>query len=124
MVYQIIKLHMTNQDTIFGKIIRREIPADIVYEDDLALAFRDVNPQAPVHILVIPKKPIPKLSDAESDDTELLGHLLQTVKKVAEKEKLTNGYRVVINTGNDGGQTVFHMHLHILGGRPLGWPPG
>ncbi|BDA75156.1 histidine triad protein [Rivularia sp. IAM M-261] len=124
MVYQIIKLHMTNQDTIFGKIIRREIPADIVYEDDLALAFRDVNPQAPVHILVIPKKPIPKLSDAESDDTELLGHLLQTVKKVAENEKLTKGYRVVINTGNDGGQTVFHMHLHILGGRPLGWPPG
>lgn len=115
---------MTNQDTIFGKIIRREIPADIVYEDDLALAFRDVNPQAPVHILVIPKKPIPKLSDAESDDTELLGHLLQTVKKVAENEKLTKGYRVVINTGNDGGQTVFHMHLHILGGRPLGWPPG
>ncbi len=124
MVYQIIKLHMTNQDTIFGKIIRREIPADIVYEDDLALAFRDVNPQAPVHILVIPKKPIPKLSDAQSDDTELLGHLLQTVKKVAENEKLTNGYRVVINTGNDGGQTVFHMHLHILGGRSLGWPPG
>ncbi|MBW4602663.1 MAG: histidine triad nucleotide-binding protein [Calothrix sp. FI2-JRJ7] len=115
---------MTNQDTIFGKIIRREISADIVYEDDLALAFRDVNPQAPVHILVIPKKPIPKLSDAQSDDTELLGHLLQTVKKVAENEKLTNGYRVVINTGNDGGQTVFHMHLHILGGRPLSWPPG
>ncbi len=124
MVYRIIKLHMTNQDTIFGKIIRREISADIVYEDDLALAFRDVNPQAPVHILVIPKKPIPKLSDAQSDDTELLGHLLQTVKKVAENEKLTNGYRVVINTGNDGGQTVFHMHLHILGGRPLSWPPG
>lgn len=115
---------MTNQDTIFGKIIRREIPADIVYEDDLALAFRDVNPQAPVHILVIPKKPISALSDAQTEDTELLGHLLQTVKKVAENEKLSNGYRVVINTGNDGGQTVFHMHLHILGGRPLGWPPG
>jgi histidine triad (HIT) family protein len=115
---------MTNQDTIFGKIIRREIPADIVYEDDLALAFRDVNPQAPVHILIIPKKPIPKLSDVQPEDSELLGHLLQTVKKVAENEKLTNGYRVVINTGADGGQTVFHMHLHILGGRPLGWPPG
>lgn len=115
---------MTNQDTIFGKIIRREIPADIVYEDDLALAFRDVNPQAPVHILVIPKKPIRALSDAQTEDTELLGHLLQTVKKVVENEKLTNGYRVVINTGADGGQTVFHMHLHILSGRPLGWPPG
>jgi histidine triad (HIT) family protein len=124
LVYQIIKLHMANQDTIFGKIIRREIPADIVYEDDLALAFRDVNPQAPVHILVIPKKPIAKLSDAQGEDTQLLGHLLQTVKNVAESEGLTNGYRVVINTGNDGGQTVFHMHLHILGGRPLGWPPG
>ncbi|MBF2066968.1 MAG: histidine triad nucleotide-binding protein [Calothrix sp. C42_A2020_038] len=115
---------MTNQDTIFGKIIRRQIPADIVYEDDLALAFRDVNPQAPVHILVIPKKPIPKLADVQIEDTELMGHLLQTVKKVAENEGLTNGYRVVINTGADGGQTVFHMHLHILGGRPFAWPPG
>lgn len=115
---------MTNQDTIFGKIIRREIPTNIVYEDDLVLAFRDVNPQAPVHILVIPKKPIPKLADAEPDDTQLLGHLLQTVKKVADQEGLANGYRVVINTGDDGGQTVYHLHLHILGGRSLAWPPG
>ncbi|MEM7554305.1 MAG: histidine triad nucleotide-binding protein [Cyanobacteria bacterium P01_A01_bin.84] len=115
---------MTTQDTIFGKIIRREIPADIVYEDDRALAFRDVNPQAPVHILVIPKKQIPKLSDSQSDDTQLLGHLLQTVKTIAEQERLANGYRVVINNGNDGGQTVYHLHLHILGGRQLKWPPG
>ena len=115
---------MTPQDTIFSKIIRKEIPADIVYEDELALAFRDVQPQAPVHILVIPKKPIPKLSDAQSDDSALLGHLLLTVKKVAEQVGLENGYRVVINTGADGGQSVYHMHLHILGGRQMNWPPG
>lgn len=111
-------------DTIFGKIIRREIPADIVYEDDLALAFRDVNPQAPTHILVIPKKPIPRLSEASPEDTELMGHLLMTVKQVAAKANLKNGYRVVINNGEDGGQTVDHIHLHILGDRPMSWPPG
>jgi histidine triad (HIT) family protein len=115
---------MTTPDTLFSKIIRREIPADIVYEDDLALAFRDINPQAPVHILVIPKKPIPKLADAESQDHALMGHLLLTVKRVAVAAGLTNGYRVVINTGADGGQTVDHLHLHILGGRPMAWPPG
>jgi histidine triad (HIT) family protein len=111
-------------ETIFSKIIRREIPADIVYEDELTLAFKDVNPQAPVHILVIPKKVIPNLAAAEADDTALLGHLLQTVKKVAAQSGLEQGYRVVINTGEDGGQTVHHMHLHILGGRQLSWPPG
>ena len=111
-------------DTIFGKIIRREIPADIVYEDDLTLAFRDINPQAPTHILVIPKKPIPRVSDAVAEDRDLLGHLLLTVKKVAEEVGLNNGYRVVMNNGNDGGQTVDHLHLHILGGRHMKWPPG
>ena len=112
-------------DTIFGKIIRKEIPANIIYEDDLCLAFTDVNPQAPTHILVIPKQPIPKLSDAAPGDKELLGHLLLTVKQVADQAGLTeNGYRVVINTGTDGGQTVFHLHLHLLGGRSLDWPPG
>ncbi len=111
-------------ETIFSKIIRKEIPADIVYEDNLALAFRDINPQAPVHILVIPKHPIAKLSDAESKDHALMGHLLLTVKRVAEQVGLSNGYRVVINTGADGGQTVDHLHLHILGGRALDWPPG
>lgn len=113
-----------SNDTIFGKIIRKEISADIVYEDDLALAFRDVNPQAPVHILVIPKYPIAKLADAEAKDHALMGHLLLTVKRVAEQEGLNNGYRVVINTGEDGGQTVYHMHLHLLGGRAMTWPPG
>lgn len=111
-------------DTIFGKIIRREIPADIVYEDDLALAFKDVSPQAPTHILVIPKKPIPRLSESQSEDLELMGHLLMTAKKVAEQANLSNGYRVVINNGADGGQSVDHLHLHILGDRPMKWPPG
>lgn len=111
-------------DTIFGKIIRREIPADIVYEDDLALAFRDVSPQAPVHILIIPKKPIAMLAEADDTDQSLLGHLLLTVKKVAAQENLAKGYRVVINNGEHGGQTVFHLHLHLLGDRPLQWPPG
>jgi histidine triad (HIT) family protein len=111
-------------DTIFGKIIRREIPADIVYEDELALAFRDVNPQAPVHILVIPKQRIPKLTDAQTREQMLLGHLLLTAKTVAQQQGLEQGYRVVINTGAHGGQTVYHLHLHVLGGRSMGWPPG
>lgn len=113
-----------NTETIFSKIIRREIPADIVYEDDLALAFKDIHPQAPVHILLIPKKPIATLADAESQDRALLGHLLLTAKRVAKEAGLKNGYRVVINAGDDGGQTVYHLHLHILGGRQLDWPPG
>ena len=111
-------------DTIFGKIIRREIPADIVYEDDLVLAFKDVTPQAPTHILVIPKKPIPQLAASTADDQALLGHLLLTAKKVAEQAGLSNGYRVVINNGADGGQSVDHLHLHILGDRQMQWPPG
>lgn len=111
-------------DTIFGKIIRREIPADIVYEDELSLAFKDVNPQAPTHILVIPKKPITQLDSAGEEDEQLLGHLLLTVKKVAAEAGLTKGYRVVINNGSDGGQTVYHLHIHILGDRPMTWPPG
>jgi histidine triad (HIT) family protein len=117
---------MINQppETIFSKIIRREIPADIVYEDNLALAFKDINPQAPVHILVIPKQPLARLSEAESQDHALLGHLLLTAKRVAAQAGLENGYRIVINDGADGGQTVNHLHLHILGSRPMQWPPG
>ncbi|HEY9665945.1 MAG TPA: histidine triad nucleotide-binding protein [Coleofasciculaceae cyanobacterium] len=111
-------------ETIFSKIIRKEIPADIVYEDDLTLAFKDINPQAPVHILIIPKKPIPQLADAESEDHALMGHLLLTAKRVAQQAGLDNGYRLVINNGADGGQTVNHLHLHILGGRHMKWPPG
>jgi histidine triad (HIT) family protein len=111
-------------ETIFSKIIRREIPADIVYEDDLTLAFRDVNPQAPVHILVIPKKPIESIAAATPEDAALLGELLLTIKRVATQEGLEEGYRIVINTGKDGGQTVFHLHLHLLGKRMMTWPPG
>lgn len=111
-------------DTIFGKIIRKEIPAEIVYEDELSLAFKDVNPQAPTHILVIPKKPIPQLDAATPEDRDLLGHLLLTARKVAQQVGLQNGYRVVINNGDDGGQTVYHLHLHILGDRQMQWPPG
>jgi len=115
---------MNEQDTLFSKIIRREIPADIVYEDDLALGFKDINPQAPIHILVIPKKPIPRLADADAQDQALMGHLLFSVKRIAQEQGIENGYRVVINNGLEGGQTVFHLHLHILGGRQMQWPPG
>lgn len=111
-------------DTIFGKIVRKEIPADIVYEDDLVIAFKDITPQAPVHILAIPKKPIPQIEMADDSDRDLLGHLLLVAKQVASEAGLKNGYRLVINNGEDGGQTVFHLHVHILGGRSLDWPPG
>lgn len=111
-------------DTIFSKIIRKEISADIVYEDDLAIAFRDINPQAPTHILLIPKQPIPKLDEAKTEDQALLGHLLLCIPKIAQSVGLNQGYRVVINNGEEGGQTVYHLHLHILGGRQMTWPPG
>jgi len=111
--------------TIFGKIIDREIPADIVYEDDLCLAFRDVNPVAPVHILIIPKKAIPALAAAEGKYHAILGHLLVKASEIARSEGLEEGgYRVIINNGEGAGQTVFHLHLHLLGGRPFAWPPG
>jgi histidine triad (HIT) family protein len=113
-----------SSDTIFGKIIRREIPAVIVYEDDLCLAFKDVNPQAPVHVLIIPKQPLPQLAAATSEDQMLLGHLLLTAKDLAVTLGLDKGYRLVINNGENGGQTVYHLHLHLLGDRALGWPPG
>ena len=112
-------------ETIFGKIIRREIPADIVYEDDDVLAFRDVTPQAPVHVLIIPKRALVNLLDVQPDDTLLLGQLMQAAVHVARTLGLDEaGFRVVVNAGPDGGQSVDHLHLHLLGGRPLGWPPG
>ena len=110
--------------TLFTKIIDREIPADIVYEDDLCLAFRDINPKAPMHILVIPKKVIPKLTDAEASDEMLLGHLLTTAAKLAQDEGYGDAFRTVINNGEAVGQSVFHLHVHILGGRDFMWPPG
>ena len=111
-------------ETIFAKIIRREIPADIVYEDDLCLAFRDVNPQAPVHILVIPKQSIARLVDAGDDDQSLLGHLMITANKIATEQGIGDAFRLVVNNGASVGQSVFHLHLHILGGRSFTWPPG
>jgi histidine triad (HIT) family protein len=110
--------------TLFEKIAAREIPADIVYEDDLCLAFRDIAPQAPVHILVVPKKTVPRLAAASTDDQSLLGHLLLSAAEIARRENLTQGFRIVINNGPHGGETVPHLHVHLLGGRPLSWPPG
>lgn len=112
-------------DTIFGKIIRREIPADIVYEDDDVLAFRDLNPQAPVHVLFIPKKPIATLNDATSYDAALLGKVLLAAANYAKQEGFAeDGYRTVVNCNTHGGQTVYHLHVHLLAGRKLTWPPG
>ena len=110
--------------TIFKKIIDREIPAAIVYEDDHCLAFGDVNPQAPTHVLVIPKREISALSSLTAADAELIGHIHVTIAKIARDLGLEDGYRVVVNNGRDGGQTVDHLHFHLLGGRQLGWPPG
>ncbi|XP_028270418.1 histidine triad nucleotide-binding protein 2, mitochondrial [Parambassis ranga] len=110
--------------TIFLKVIDKSIPADIIYEDDKCLAFRDINPQAPVHFLVIPRVPIPRISAASDDDAELLGHLLVVAKNVAKQESLSEGYRVVINDGKHGAQSVYHLHVHVLGGRQMTWPPG
>lgn len=111
-------------DTIFSKIIARQIPSDIVYEDDLCLAFRDVNPQAPVHILVVPKNPIAMVADARDSDKDILGHLLLTAAKIADQEGYGDAFRLVINNGEKAGQTVFHLHVHILAGRNFTWPPG
>lgn len=112
-------------ETIFSKILRREVPADIVYETESVLAFRDINPQAPTHILIIPKKVIVTVSDTNDDDTHLLGQLLRAAAAVAEEQGFAaNGYRLVVNNGSDGGQEVPHLHVHLLAGRKMKWPPG
>jgi len=111
--------------TLFEKIAARQIPAKIAYEDDLVLAFHDINPQAPTHVLIVPKKPIPRVAHAEQQDQALLGHLLLKAAEVAAKVGLKDGgYRLVINNGRDGGESVPHLHCHILGGRSMTWPPG
>lgn len=112
------------EDTIFGKIARGEMPANIVYEDDHCLAFRDLYPAAPMHILIIPRKPIARLCDAAEEDKSLLGHMMLVANEVADEEGLGDKYRLVINNGEDAGQSVFHLHMHIIGGRSLSWPPG
>lgn len=112
-------------ETIFSKIISREIPADILYEDDDVLAFSDVSPQAPVHFLVIPKQPIATINDIEPSQAELVGKMVLTARKIAEQKGIhEDGYRLVMNCNDHGGQTVFHIHMHVLGGRPMTWPPG
>ena len=111
-------------ETIFDKIISREIPADIVYEDEQALAFKDINPQAPVHLLIIPKKRIATVNDISEEDEALVGHLYRVAAKLAKAQGIADdGYRLVMNCNAHGGQTVYHIHVHLLGGKPMGWPP-
>jgi histidine triad (HIT) family protein len=109
---------------LFCKIIEGTVPATAVYQDEQGFAFADINPKAPVHVLIVPREHIGSLDDADEDHRALLGHLLWAAAEIARKKKLGNGYRIVVNTGEDGGQTVDHLHLHLLGGRPLTWPPG
>jgi len=110
--------------TLFQKIIDGEIPGTFLHQDELCVALRDIDPQAPTHILVIPRKPIARIAEAGEEDKELLGHLLRTAAEVAAAEGLTGGYRIVVNNGPDGGESVPHLHVHLLGGRALTWPPG
>lgn len=112
------------EKTLFQKIADREIPADFVYEDDEIVAFRDIDPKAPVHVLVVPRKPIPTLDDLEPADAALVGRMFLVAKQVAAAEGLRGGWRAVFNCGREAGQAVFHIHLHVLGGRKMGWPPG
>lgn len=119
-----LNIQESEMPSIFSKIIAREIPADIVYEDELCLAFRDINPQAPTHILVIPKKEIVSLSDLSDEDETVMGRCMIVVQKVAAQEGLDGGFRLICNSGDDGGQEVPHIHFHVLGGRKLTWPPG
>jgi histidine triad (HIT) family protein len=110
--------------TIFGKVVSREIPADIVYEDEHCLGFRDINPQAPTHVLLIPKKEIPRLIDATPEDEALLGHMMIAAGRIARELGVGDAFRLVVNNGADAGQSVFHLHMHLLAGRPMKWPPG
>ena len=110
--------------TLFEKIINKEIPAEIIYEDDFSIVIEDINPQAPTHLLIIPKKVIPKLSDASTEDQDILGHLMLVAGKIAKQLELDETFRLVINNGAKAGQSVFHLHLHLLSGRSLNWPPG
>lgn len=112
------------EKTLFQKIADREIPAEMVHEDDRCFAFRDINPQAPTHVLVVPRKPIPSLDGLTEEDEALIGHLFVVARQIAADEGLSGGYRTVFNCGPDAGQSVDHVHLHLLGGRPLDWPPG
>ncbi|XP_072164923.1 adenosine 5'-monophosphoramidase HINT1-like [Diadema setosum] len=113
-----------DKPNIFTKILNKEVPADLIYEDDQCIAFRDVNAVAPTHFLVIPRKEIPTISEAEDSDSQLLGHLMTVARKIAATEPLEEGYRIVINNGKHGSQSVYHLHIHVIGGRQMKWPPG
>lgn len=126
-VRAMVRVRCCNQpmsQTVFERICAREIPANIVYEDDQVVAFRDINPQAPVHVLLVPRRAIPRVGEATAADQALLGNLLLKAADVARRLGLEKGYRLVINNGPDGGESVPHLHCHILGGRPMAWPPG
>ncbi len=120
----VAKLPFMAEKTLFQKIMDREEPGDILYEDDLCAALRDINPQAPTHVLIVPRKPIPTLDDLTEEDESLVGHLFLVAQEVAAEEGLTDGYRTVFNNGRDAQQTVEHIHLHLIGGRRMSWPPG
>jgi histidine triad (HIT) family protein len=111
-------------DTVFTRIIKKELPAKLIHEDDKCVAFHDISPQAPVHVLIVPRKQIPMLDDLKPEDAPLIGHLVHVATKLAHDLKLDLGYRIVMNCNHQGGQTVFHIHLHLLGGRQMQWPPG
>lgn len=113
-----------NEKTLFSKIIDREIPAEIEYEDELCVAIHDIEPKAPTHLLIIPKKPIPRMNEIQGNDEALIGHLIRVASRLSKKLNLEGGFRVVINNGEDAGETVPHLHVHMLAGRPLTWPPG
>lgn len=121
---QSVKLLLVAEKTLFQKIMDREEPGDILYEDDRCVALRDINPQAPTHVLIVPRKPIPTLDALTEDDASLVGHLFLIAQKVAAEEGLADGYRTVFNNGPDARQTVDHIHLHLIGGREMSWPPG
>ena len=121
---RIVRVVSYDDQNVFARILRGEIPADVVHEDEVCMAFRDVNPQAPVHILVIPRAPLAKLGDAAPEQRDLLGHLLLVAGEVARSAGIGDAFRTVINHGADAGQSVFHLHVHVIGGRDLGWPPG
>ena len=110
--------------TLFEKIINKEIPAEILYEDDISIVIKDINPQAPTHLLIIPKKVIPKLSNANQEDQKILGHLMLVAVKMSQQLKLDDTFRLIVNNGAKAGQSVFHLHLHLMSGRALNWPPG
>jgi histidine triad (HIT) family protein len=116
--------HLASADCLFCKIVAGDIPANRIYEDEFCIGFPDINPQAPTHLLIIPKQHIPSTAKAEAEHSALLGSLMSAAAKIARAEKLSKGYRIVVNTGDDGGQTVNHLHLHLLGGRHMNWPPG